>query len=55
MTTTATTAPAAPDSEVPPRAKRRAYSASYKARVLAEYEALDAVGRGALLRRGCAG
>ena len=43
--------PAAPDPEVPPRAKRRAYSASYKARILAEYAALDAAGRGALLRR----
>ena len=39
------------DVEVPPRAKRRTYSASYKARVLAEYEQLDAAGRGALLRR----
>ena len=36
---------------MPPRAKRRTYSASYKARILAEYEQLDAVGRGALLRR----
>ncbi len=40
-----------PDSEVPPRAKRRMHSASYKARILAEYEPLDATGRGALLRR----
>jgi transposase-like protein len=55
MTTAATTTPvtssSAPDPEVPPRAKRRTYSASYKARILAEYEQLDAAGRGALLRR----
>ena len=54
MTTPATTSPApvnVGDVEVPPRAKRRTYSASYKARILAEYEALDAAGRGALLRR----
>ena len=53
MTTPATTtAPAAaPDPEVPARAKRRTYSASYKARIVAEYETLDAAGRGALLRR----
>ena len=40
-----------PDSEVPERATRRKYSARYKARIMAEYERLDATGRGALLRR----
>lgn len=54
-TTTPTPPPAAtPDPigvEVPARAKRRTYSASFKARILAEYEPLDPAGRGALLRR----
>jgi len=57
-TTTPTPRPAAtPDlasvasAEVPARRKRRTYSASYKARILAEYEHLDAAGRGALLQR----
>src|SRR5688500_10367997 len=54
-TTTSTPVPAAtpgpPAVEVPARAKRRTYSASYKARILAEYDQLDAAGRGALLRR----
>jgi transposase len=40
-----------PDPEVPARARTRRYSASYKARVLAEYEELDKAGKGALLRR----
>lgn len=41
-----------PDPEVPERARGpRRYSAKYKARVLAEYEALDKPGKGALLRR----
>jgi transposase len=40
-----------PDPEVPARARSRRYSASYKARVLAEYEELDKAGKGALLRR----
>ena len=42
-----------PDPEVPARARARTrrYSASYKAKVLAEYEQLDKAGRGALLRR----
>lgn len=40
-----------PDPEVPARAKTRTYSASYKARILAEYETLDKAGKGALLRR----
>ncbi len=40
-----------PDPEVPARATRRTYSARYKAQILLEYEALDAAGRGALLRR----
>lgn len=40
-----------PDPEVPARAKTRVYSASYKTRILAEYESLDKAGKGALLRR----
>jgi transposase-like protein len=40
-----------PDPEVPARATRRIYSARYKARILTEYDRLDAAGRGALLRR----
>ena len=40
-----------PDPEVPARASRRTYTAHYKAQILAEYDALDAAGRGALLRR----
>jgi transposase len=36
---------------VPAKARRRRYSASYKQRVLAEYESLDRAGKGALLRR----
>jgi len=40
-----------PDPEVPAKARSRTYSASYKARVLAEYESLDKSGKGALLRR----
>jgi transposase len=40
-----------PDPEVPERATRRIYSARYKARIVAEYDRLDATGRGALLRR----
>ncbi len=40
-----------PDPEVPARATRRTYSARYKAQILLEYDALDAAGRGALLRR----
>lgn len=40
-----------PDPEVPARAKTRTYSASYKARIVAEYETLDKAGKGALLRR----
>jgi transposase-like protein len=42
---------AAPEPEVPGRATRRIYSARYKARIVAEYDRLDAAGRGALLRR----
>jgi transposase len=41
----------APDPEVPARAKARTYTATYKARILTEYESLDKVGKGALLRR----
>lgn len=40
-----------PDPEVPAKAKSRTFSASYKARILAEYEGLDKAGKGALLRR----
>lgn len=40
-----------PDPEVPARARSRRYSASYKAKILAEYEGLDKAGKGALLRR----
>jgi len=40
-----------PDPEVPARARTRRYSASYKAKILTEYEELDKAGRGALLRR----
>ncbi|MFI7481303.1 transposase [Kocuria sp. M1R5S2] len=40
-----------PDPEVPERARRRTYTAKYKADVLAEYEACDRAGKGALLRR----
>jgi transposase len=40
-----------PDPEVPAKARSRTYSASYKARILDEYESLDKAGKGALLRR----
>jgi transposase-like protein len=40
-----------PGPEVSARASRRRYSAAYKARILAEYEAADRAGKGALLRR----
>jgi hypothetical protein len=40
-----------PDPQVPERAKRRSYSAKYKAAILAEYDGLDRDGRGALMRR----
>ena len=40
-----------PEPEVPARARTRRYSASYKARILAEYEGLDKAGKGALPRR----
>ena len=40
-----------PDPEVPERAKRRSYSATYKLEILAEYETLDRDGKGGLLRR----
>jgi transposase len=40
-----------PDPEVPAKARSRTYSASYKARILEEYEALDKAGKGGLLRR----
>ena len=41
-----------PDPQVPKRARRRSYSAKYKAAILAEYDGLDRDGRGALMRRG---
>ena len=40
-----------PDPEVPERATRRSYPATYKLEILAEYESLDREGKGALLRR----
>jgi transposase len=41
-----------PDPEVPEKSRGpRRYPASYKARILAEYETLDKAGEGALLRR----
>jgi hypothetical protein len=41
-----------PDPEVPERSPgRRQFSAKYKARILAEYDAIDRSARGALLRR----
>ena len=40
-----------PDPQVPERAKRRSYTARYKAEILAEYDRLDRDGRGALMRR----
>lgn len=41
-----------PDPEVPEKARGpRRYSASYKAKILAEYETLDKAAKGALLRR----
>lgn len=40
-----------PDPRVPERASRRTYTAKYKVAILAEYEASDRDGKGALLRR----
>lgn len=40
-----------PDPQVPERARRRTYTAAYKRDVLAEYEAADRGGKGAVLRR----
>jgi transposase len=40
-----------PDPEVPARAQMRRFSASYKQRILSEYEGLGKAGKGALLRR----
>ena len=39
-----------PDPQVPEKAKRRTYTAKYKRDILAEYEACDRDGKGALLR-----
>jgi transposase len=44
-----TEVPAAP--AAPPRARGRAFSPQYKLKILAEYDALDREGKGALLRR----
>lgn len=41
-----------PNPEVPERARMRHCSPAYKLRVLQEYETMDKVGKGALLRRG---
>lgn len=40
-----------PDPEVPAKARPKSYSASYKARIMEEYDSLDKAGKGALLRR----
>lgn len=40
-----------PDPQVAERARRRTYTAKYKRDVLAEYEAADRAGKGAVLRR----
>lgn len=40
-----------PDPQVPAKARRRRYSAKYKAEILAEYEAAGREAKGALLRR----
>jgi transposase len=43
--------PQEPDPQVPERAHLRRFSASYKQRILSEYEGLGKAGKGALLRR----
>lgn len=40
-----------PEASRPQTGARRRYSAAYKQRILAEYEAADRTGKGALLRR----
>ncbi|KEZ34326.1 hypothetical protein CEDDRAFT_03745, partial [Frankia sp. CeD] len=40
-----------PDPEVEPKAKRRTFTAEYKARILAEYDAAGHGEKGAILRR----
>lgn len=40
-----------PDPEVPAKARTRRYTATYKAKILDEYEVLDKSGKGSLLRR----
>lgn len=40
-----------PEIELPPKATRRVIPPSYKARILKEYDSLDAKDKGALLRR----
>jgi transposase len=51
ISTVSSTNEQVPDPEVPAKARSRRYSASYKAKVLAEYEQLDKADKGALLRR----
>ena len=60
MSSTMTTPPVArqsgsmedvPDPQVPEKARRRTYTAKYKAEMLAEYEACDREAKGALLHR----
>ena len=60
MSTTMTAAPVSgqagpmddvPEPQVPERARRRTYTAKYKRDILAEYDACDRAGKGALLRR----
>ena len=43
--------PQEPDPEVPARAQQRRFSATYKQRILGEYEGLGKADKGALLRR----
>jgi transposase len=47
----ADTGPGRPDPEVPERARRRSFTAAYKARVLAAYDAAGPGEKGAVLRR----
>ena len=44
-------APGRPDPEVPERARRRTFTAKYKAEILAAYDAADPGEKGAILRR----
>src|SRR6266700_2837117 len=51
MTTTPMGLASVPEPEVPARAQRRQYGARCNARTLGEYERLESIERGALLRR----